>query len=79
MRKIFKIKWLYIIGITLLIAFAVTFVPLLSRVADNFEATAMLISVALYTATAVIVAFIVVFIVKMLLKHHPKKEMKSLH
>ena len=80
MSKVFKIKWLYIICITLFIAFAVALVPLLFRVADSFEMKAMLISSALFVATAIIIAFILVFIVKMLIKRHSlKKEIKSLH
>ena len=80
MSRFFKTKWLYIICITLFIAFAVALVPPIFRAAHSFEMTAMLVSVALYIATAVIASFILAFIVNMLIKRHRhKKEIKSLH
>ena len=68
MNKALNIKWLYVICIALLIAFAVTLIPSLFSFADSFDAIARITSVALYVVTAIILALIVVFAVRYLLK-----------
>ena len=63
MHKVFNIKWLYVMGAALLIAFSVTLIPSFSTFIHNFETIAAIMSIALYAVMAIFLALIVFFTV----------------